>query len=616
MKFIEILRENKALFFILVVAAILRLYHIDFQSIWMDEIHTINEASPDKSFSEVHDALMTSEPHPPLFFFLIHILFKIFGYTTLVARVFVAIVGIAGVFSIYLLGKEIFSRKAGLIAAVLLAVNYFHLYYSQDARMYGLLFLMTTLSFYYLVKFIKKPTLKAAIIYGVFSALMIYCHFFGLFALFAQYLILLYFVIIPFEIDRKKFLSYCFLSGVITFILYLPTYNLFIKTTEMTSIWIKMPTLDVFTQFFKDFFGESEIVVFFVSILIVLFFIQLSKAKNSDNLRMNPYNDKLVFTFFVFFVWILATLALPLIRTYTSLPMLINRYFINILPAILITIAIGLSSIKNKIVSYGVLSVIIIFSFIDIVVVKKYYTVPNKAQFREATNFIKSNNTNKEPVVTSLGWYMPFFLKNGKTNFEIIEKPLDVYFDEMQQDSTKIKPFWYIDGHDRVYSPNEKSLAFINTHFYIENNYDGFQAWAKHFILLKDVPKTIDLSKFKKIEQINGDVFKFNLESYQFTNNIVAATGWAFFEGHDAVKTEINLVLIKEGVATRLQTQKVMRKDIAEYFKSDFELSNSGFTTTADISKFEEGNYQLAIYLVNNKNKKEGLVLTDKIIIK
>lgn len=616
MKFIEIVKNNKILLLILIVATVLRFYHIDFQSIWMDEIHTINEASPNKSFSEVYDALMTSEPHPPLFFFLIHILFKIFGYTTFVARSFVAIVGIAGVFSIYLLGKEIFSRKVGLISSLLLAVNYFHLYYSQDARMYGLLFLMTTLSFYYLVKFIKKPTLKTAVINGVFSALMIYCHFFGLFAFFAQYLILLYFVIIPFEIERKKFLLYCFISGVIALILYLPTYNLFIKTTEMTSIWIKMPTLDVFTQFFKDFFGESEIIVFLVSILLVLFFIQLSKANSSYNLQLNPNNDKFVFAFFVSFVWIFTTLALPLIRTYTSLPMLINRYFINILPAVLIIISIGLSTIKNKIVSYGFLSVIIIFSFIDIAFVKKYYTVPNKAQFREATNFVKSHNLNKEPVVTSLGWYMPFFLKNGKTNFEIIEKPLDVYFDEMQQDSTKVKPFWYIDGHDRVYSPNEKSLAFINSHFYIENNYDGFQAWTKHFILLKDVPKTIDLSKFKKIEQINGDVFKFNLESYQFNNNIVTATGWAFFEGFDALKTEINLVLVKEGVANRLQTQKVVRKDIAEYFKSDFELSNSGFTTTADVSKLEKGNYQLAIYLVNNETKKEGLVLTDKIIIK
>ncbi len=616
MKFIEIVKNNKILLLILIIATVLRFYHIDFQSIWMDEIHTINEASPNKSFSEVYDALMTSEPHPPLFFFLIHILFKIFGYTTFVARSFVAIIGVAGVFSIYLLGKEIFSKKVGLISSLLLAVNYFHLYYSQDARMYGLLFLMTTLSFYYLVKFIKKPTLKTAVINGIFSALMIYCHFFGLFAYFAQYLILLYFVVIPFEIDRKKFLLYCFISGVVAFILYLPTYNLFIKTTEMTSIWIKMPTLDVFTQFFKDFFGESEIVVFFVSVLIILFLIQLSKAKNSDNFKINPNNDKLVFTFFVFFVWILTTMALPLIRTYTSLPMLINRYFINILPAVLIMIAIGLYSIKNKIVSYGFLLIIIVFSFIDIVVVKKYYTVPNKAQFREATNFIKINNVNKEPVVTSLGWYLPFFLNNGKSNFEIIEKPLDAYFNEMEQDTTKIKPFWYIDGHDRIYNPSEKSLAFINSHFYIENNYDGFQAWTKHFILLKDVSKTIDISKFKKIEQTNGDIFKFNLESYQFTNNVVTAAGWAFFENQDAVKAEISLVLIKDGVATRLQTQKVVRKDIAEYFKSDFELSNSGFITTADISKFDSGNYQLAIHLINRETKKEGLVLTDKIIVK
>ena len=248
MKISTLIKENYILITILIIASILRMYHLDFQSVWLDEIHSINEANPKNSVSEMFDALMIAEPHPPLFFLLLHFSFKIFGYTTFVARILSVIIGIFGVFSIYLLGKELYNKKVGVAAAILLTFNYFHLYYSQDARMYSLLFLMTTLSFYYLIKFIKNPTYKSSILYAVFAALMIYCHFFALFALFSQYLILLYFIVKPFNISRKKFFVYCFISGILTLLLYIPTYKLFIKTSEMTSIWIQMPTLDVYTQ--------------------------------------------------------------------------------------------------------------------------------------------------------------------------------------------------------------------------------------------------------------------------------------------------------------------------------------------------------------------------------
>ena len=111
MKAINLIKSNYILLAIIFIATIARFYHIDFQSVWLDEIHTLNEANPTKSFSEVYEALLVSEPHPPLFFFITHIAFKLFGYTTFVARIVSAIIGIVGVFSIFLLGKEIFNKK-------------------------------------------------------------------------------------------------------------------------------------------------------------------------------------------------------------------------------------------------------------------------------------------------------------------------------------------------------------------------------------------------------------------------------------------------------------------------------------------------------------------------
>jgi len=613
MKVINWIKENYFLTAILLVAAILRFYHIDYQSVWLDEIHTINEANPNKSFSEVYDALLVSEPHPPLYFFLVHILFQIFGYTTIVVRVLAAVIGIAGVASIYFLGKEIYNKKVGLYSTALLAINYFHLYYSQDARMYPLLFLMTTISFLYLIRFIKQPSYKSAILYGLFSTLMIYCHFFALFALFSQYLILLYFVIKPHETTRKNFFLYSLTSGLMTLVLYLPTFKLFQKTAEIKSIWIQMPTLDVYTQFFKDFFGQSEIVLLFVVPIVLLFFIHLFKAKNAQKFTIEPNKDKLVFSFFVLFVWISVTLLLPLIRTYTTLPMLINRYFINILPAVIIIVAIGLSYIRNEVVRYGMLSIIVLFSLTDIIVVKHYYKSPNKTQFREVTQFILDNNTAKDPVITSLGWYFPYFLNNDKVQTTIIENTLDNYVNEMVQDSTKRKSFWYVDAHGRPYKVNENTEKYLGENFTVESNVDLYDTWTKHYVLNSNATSTVDISKYQPVKERNGDTINFAIDNFETNEETIKIMGWAYLDGIEATNSKITLVLIANGKAYKLQSQNVKRDDVTTYFKSSKDLSNSGYDAKAFVSKVPVGKYQLGIIVSNPTEKKEGLVLTDKI---
>ena len=611
---IKKLKENYLLIAIVILATALRVYHIDFQSIWLDEIHTMNEANPKIPLKELYNVIMAGEQMPPLYFYSLYFLFKIFGYTTLVARVYSAIVGIVSVFSIYLLGKEMINKKAGLFAALLLSVNSFHLYYSQDARPYMLFFLFTTFSFYNLIKFLKLPSKKNALYYGITTAMMINTHFFGLFVLFSQYITLLFFLILSKNTQRKGFFVNSFISGIVTLLLFIPSIKVFIKVSEIKDFWIPAPTLDAYTLIFKEFFGNSELVLTLVGLLFIIYFIKLSKEKNTSIEYKSIIENKTIFAFVLLIPWIIIVLLIPLIRSYLSIPMIISRYFISILPALIIILSIAINQFKNKIIQIGIIGLFIVFSLTDIIIVKKYYTNINKAQFRESTQFIIDNNSKKEPVVSSLGWYMPYFFKNEKAYYEIIDKTLDAYIAEMEQDSTKIKPFWLTDGFGSEYVPSETSLKFINENFYIDNNYDGFQAWSKHFILLKDISSTIDISKFKELKPYNGDAFMFNVETFEIANNILNTSGWAYFENQEASKTSLELLFIKDGKAIKLLKQKVSRPDVTSYFKNKFNVDNSGFKSTYDISKFGQGKYQLAIYLFDKSTNKEGLVLTEKFI--
>ena len=606
---INLIKSNKVIFLFLIIGSFLRLYHLNFQSPWLDEIHTLNEANPKLSFNEVHDALLIAEPHPPLYFFIMNVVFKIFGYSTFIARMVSAIIGIAGLYSIYLLGKELFSKKAGIFAMILLSVNYFHIYYSQDARMYGLLFLTTTLSFYYLTRLIKIPTLKNTLIFGLVSTLMIYSHFFAVFTLFAQYIILLYYIIFPFNISRARFFKYSLISGLMTILLYIPTYKLILKTTEMKSIWIQMPGLDVYTQFFKDFFGQSETVLFFIVPLIIFYFIKLFGENQNQKNTINPIEDKNIFSFIVLFLWILITIIIPLIRTYTSLPMLVNRYFINILPAVLIMISIALSMINNKIVKYGIISILFVFSLSDIFIVKKHYTQPNKSQFREASEFVKSNTKPNEIIYSSLSWYFNYFFNEPK----IIDKPLNSIISETKNDTTLLATFWYINSHGNKFEISKENEQFFNENYVVDKNFEGYDAWAKRFIPKKFIKNDIKIDKFKPFSKPNyGNKIKAWIEKFDIQNDSIKIVGWSFIEKIDSKNSDIYLVFLNDNQYKIFLTTLINRPDITATENCGIDYNNSGFDLKLLKKELNKGVYRLGIYIKNDK--KEGLLITDKVI--
>ena len=113
--------------------------------------------------SEVYNAITSGEQMPPLYFYTVYFLFKLFGYTTLVVRSYSAVLGIISLYALYILGKELISKEVGLMASLLLSINYFHLFHSQESRPYIFLLVFATLAFYRLVLYLKNPILKNAL---------------------------------------------------------------------------------------------------------------------------------------------------------------------------------------------------------------------------------------------------------------------------------------------------------------------------------------------------------------------------------------------------------------------------------------------------------------------
>lgn len=127
-------------FFVLVGLA-LRLIRLDFQPLWWDEGYSVWFAGhPLLEMAR----LTAADIHPPLYYALLHGWSQALGLLPAPLRLFSVLVSLPAIPLAYVLGRDLHSRRAGLVAAGLVALNPLAIFYGQEIRMYGL---ATTFSF-------------------------------------------------------------------------------------------------------------------------------------------------------------------------------------------------------------------------------------------------------------------------------------------------------------------------------------------------------------------------------------------------------------------------------------------------------------------------------------
>ncbi len=213
---------------ILIISLVLRLIELN-QSLWLDEaINIVNAKS--LPFLEFVTKYPIGDFHPPGYFTILWIWIRLFGFSEIAVRIPSVLFGVATVWIVYLLGKELVNRKAGLVAAILLSVAPLHVYYSQEARMYVLVALAVSLSWYFLIQIISKK--KFAIWGYVASMLLILSSdYIAYFILPAQLIFILW--------EKHEFFKKIIMLQVISLlplILWLPIFNQQLETGKAAAM--------------------------------------------------------------------------------------------------------------------------------------------------------------------------------------------------------------------------------------------------------------------------------------------------------------------------------------------------------------------------------------------
>lgn len=172
------------------LAAALRFPTLALQSYHHDEIVTASRILRG-GFQQAMEAVGSSESAPPLYYVLAWLWTQLTGTAELGLRSLSALAGVATVPVAYLLGLELRGRRAGVAAAALVAVNPMLLWYSQEARAYALLALLTAVATLYFLRSLDRGRRGDLRRWGVASALALATHYFAVFPIALQALWLL-----------------------------------------------------------------------------------------------------------------------------------------------------------------------------------------------------------------------------------------------------------------------------------------------------------------------------------------------------------------------------------------------------------------------------------------
>ncbi len=160
-----------------VAGAALRFGTLNVQSVWLDEATTmvLVRHSLWGMFSHLY-----SEETPPLYFVLVWIWTKIFGTGVLGFRSLSAVLGTVTIPVMYAVGRRI-SPRVGLWAAALTVVSPAMYYFSQEARCYALLVLLSAAAFLFWLRVLQDEDGRSLALWAAMSALALLTHYYAIF---------------------------------------------------------------------------------------------------------------------------------------------------------------------------------------------------------------------------------------------------------------------------------------------------------------------------------------------------------------------------------------------------------------------------------------------------
>ena len=399
------------LLFILIIfiGILLRIYNLGKYNFWRDEVFSVLVA---KGIAPWDMASYSYLIDSPLFCLFLRLWLKL-GDSEFILRLFPFIFGVLSIPAIYLVAKELFDKKVGLISAFILTISPFHIYYSQELRTYSLVTFLVLIAIYCLIKSLKENRIFSWVGFVIFTTLTIYSHNMALLLLIAINFYIFYFYK-KYKVIFRRWLT----SQFFILLFYLPWVEVILKQIAHIKAanfynWLPKDYLFNIIQTFLIFnlgYNANTIINLLAILLILPLFIFVIYDK--------IYKEEI----YMLLWWLFIPLIIVIMFSIMIFPAYIIRTTIYLSAVYYIIVSYGLSKLKpNKIYLYFLLFFIILTA----ISLKNYYQniFPSpefpysvgfhpRMEFKLASNYINQNYQNGNIVVDTGGFfgvtYLPF----------------------------------------------------------------------------------------------------------------------------------------------------------------------------------------------------------------
>ena len=346
-------RERAAhvlLILIVAVAAYLRFRDLGDDSIWLDEAASWIQATSGSAADVI--AATARDNYPPLHNLILWALISIFGDSEWVLRLPSAVFGVLNVIAIYWVATLIRGRMTGLIAALLLALSGFHIWYSQEARMYALLALAATVFAGTVLRLCNRPSnwnTAPVILSGV---ALLYSHPYGALTWISIVATVSPFLIwrpVPGAVTRMRWA----MTNLIAIALFLPWAWVLLWRADAinrSGFWIDRPTLGSMIGDIQTLLTGPYTLAFF-GIATVIAFVKPATSSapilgdlETDTAPGLPWMTPML----VLLAWALGPVVLGYLASILIEPVFLARYLLGSLPAFLLLAAVGMSRVVRN----------------------------------------------------------------------------------------------------------------------------------------------------------------------------------------------------------------------------------------------------------------------------
>src|SRR5437764_6826676 len=169
---------------ITVAGAVIRFATLGVQSYWLDEAATVQLMH--KGLHAMLAGVVRGESTPPLYYCVAWLWAKVFGTGEVGLRSLSAVLGTATIPVAFLLGRRVAGPRAGLVAAALCAFSPLLMWYSQEARSYALLVLLSGLTLLAMLAVLERPSPRRLALWALVAAAALATHYFAGFLIGAE----------------------------------------------------------------------------------------------------------------------------------------------------------------------------------------------------------------------------------------------------------------------------------------------------------------------------------------------------------------------------------------------------------------------------------------------